>query len=134
MDTMSKGDTRIWVTWARHGIHRYPDAPSEVAYLSNLHRHLFKFKVTVSVQHDDREIEFHMLQNWCMSLYGSGELALDFQSCEMIARGLLSRLVDKYGHNRYYEVEVSEDGECGAVVTHEPVYVTGPGTAAYHPV
>lgn len=132
--TLSKGDTRIWVTWARHGVHKYPDAPDEVSYLRDLHRHLFKFKVTTSVTHDDREIEFHMLQNWCMNLYGSGELMLDYQSCEMIARDLMTKLIERYGPNRRYEVEVSEDGECGAIVSHEPVFTSGGSSTVHVPV
>ncbi len=112
----------IWITFALHGIHRYPDAPEEVAYLRDPHRHLFKFKVTISVFHDDREVEFHMLQNWCKGLYGSGVLSMDYKSCEMLARELLLKLFEKYGPARSYEVEVSEDGECGAVVKQRPIY------------
>ena len=113
----------IWITFALHGMHRYPDAPEEVAYLRNPHRHLFQFKVSVSVTHDDREVEFHMLQNWCKGLYAQSILELDFKSCEMIARDLLGKLVDKYGNQRAYQVEVSEDGECGAVLKQQPYNV-----------
>lgn len=114
--------TDIWITFALHGIHQYPNAPEEVAYLRDPHRHLFKFKVTVSVYHDDREVEFHMLQNWCKSLYSSGVLELNHKSCEMLARELLSKLTEKYSLDRSYEVEVSEDGECGAVLKQVPLY------------
>ena len=105
----------IWVTFDRHGIHRYPDAPDEVSYLRHPHRHLFKFKVTIPVFHNDREVEFHMLQNWLTGLYEAGDLQLDYKSCEMIASELADKIVAKY--SRDVTVEVSEDGECGAVVT-----------------
>ena len=114
---------KIWVTFALHGMHRYPDAPDEVAYLRNEHRHLFQFKVTVSVIHDDREVEFHMLQNWCKAQYAESILELNHKSCEMIARDLMTLLTKKYGDLRSYEVEVSEDGECGAILTQSPTHI-----------
>ena len=107
--------TSIWVTFARHGIHCYPEAPFEVAYLRQPHRHLFQFKVSMPVFHDDREVEFHMLQNWIARQYETGVLNFDYKSCEMLAHELASALVDKYA--RSITVEVSEDGECGAVVS-----------------
>jgi hypothetical protein len=111
----------IWVTFAKHGIHRYPDAPKEVDYLQVAHRHLFKFKVGITVHHDDREIEFHMFQNWLISLYDRGQLQLDNKSCEMIARNLIDCIHSRYDcHNRVVKVEVSEDGECGAILTAVP--------------
>jgi hypothetical protein len=113
----------IWVTFAKHGIHRYPTAPDEVAYLRIDHRHLFKFKVSITVHHDDREIEFHMFQNWLMGLYEAGDLKLDHKSCEMIASDLITMIEGKYDcTSREVKVEVSEDGECGAVVSSLPRY------------
>lgn len=119
--TTVKTQAYIWVTFARHGIHRYPAAPDQVAYLREPHRHLFKFKVMLSVTHDDREVEFHMLQTWLLSLFDSGVLELDYKSCEMLARELSREIQAKYGAWRTIEVEVSEDGECGAIVRHDPV-------------
>jgi hypothetical protein len=113
-------DTKIWITFAIPGIHCYPNAPEDVAYLRNPHRHLFKFKVTMEVFHDDREIEFHQLLNWCRAQYKS-DLSVDYKSCEMLARDLAHRLLSSYLRTpRWFEVEVSEDGECGAVATFEP--------------
>lgn len=111
-------NTRIWVTFQLPGIHRYPNAPEEVAYLRNEHRHMFHFKVTLTVFHDDREIEFHMMKNWILGLYGEQTLTLNHKSCEMMAAELLGKVVAKFGHtyHRDVEVEVSEDGECGAIV------------------
>jgi hypothetical protein len=112
--------TYIWVTFDRAGFHCYPDAPDEVAYLRSSHRHVFKFKVTISVFHDDREIEFHMFKNWLTSLY-HGQLNVDYKSCEMLAQDLLSAVLKKYNcTERRVVVDVSEDGECGAAVVSDP--------------
>lgn len=116
---------KIWVTFQKYGIHNYPSAPEDVSYLRHPHRHLFKFKVTISVEHDDREIEFHQLLNYCLSLYNENILVCAYKSCEMLAEELLKSLVVKYetdALSRSYEVEVSEDGECGAIVTYAPFY------------
>ena len=116
-----KTSSKIWVTFAKHGMHCYPDAPDEVAYLRQPHRHLFQFKVTLGVVHDNRDVEFHMLQNWLMSLFDQGDLELDYQSCEMLARGLATKVGDRYP-DRAITVEVSEDGECGAIIDVTPVH------------
>jgi len=110
---------KIWVTFDKHGIHCYPNAPEEVKYLRDPHRHLFKFKVGISVYHDEREIEFHMLQNEITSWYDSGVLEFNFRSCESLAGDLLTKLKTAYPDRPYYSVEVSEDGECGAELVHE---------------
>lgn len=119
----------IWVTFDKVGFHRYPDAPDEVAYLRDRHRHVFKFRVTVEVIHDDREIEFHLFKNWLVSLYDDSHLEVDHKSCEMLAQDLLHQINNKYGNAPIYggntatqremSVEVSEDGECGAIVRIE---------------
>lgn len=114
--------TEIWVTFKVPGIHRYPDAPEEVAYLRNDHRHLFHFKVGITVFHDDREIEFHMFMNWLRGLYSSGTINVDYHSCEMLARDLMTEIFHKYTCEltRKVTVDVSEDGECGATLTSTP--------------
>ena len=112
---MTTTSSRIWVTFRRKGIHQYSTAPEDVSYLQSPHRHLFHFKVTISVTHDDREIEFHQFLNWLEALYDFGTLQLDNKSCEMIARDLIASITAKYP-GRVGEVEVAEDGECGAVV------------------
>ena len=106
---------RFWVTWKLHGTHCYPNAPDEVAYLKVEHRHLFGFKVTLDVTHQDREIEFHMLQNRCIE-FCKDKMGLDHMSCEMMATKVLTFVEGLHGTNRNTEVQVDEDGECGAVV------------------
>ena len=116
MTSLQDQSTRIWVTFAKHGVHHYSNAPDDVNYLRAPHRHLFKFKATIAVYTHDREIEFHQFQNWLMSLYADGGLDLSYQSCEMLANNLLDTIEAKYPGRPYYAVEVSEDGECGAEV------------------
>ena len=58
----------IWVTFRKEGIHKYPAAltdPSlatgdeyDVSFLGYPHRHIFHFKVGITVTHNDRDIEF----------------------------------------------------------------------------
>lgn len=116
-----KASSSIWVTFSRIGIHRYPDAPEEVAYLRDAHRHNFKFKVQIQVHHNDRDIEFHMLLNWLQSLYDTKVLELDFKSCEMLAEDVIAAILAKYDcTSRRVEVTVSEDDECGALVVSQP--------------
>lgn len=110
---------RIWVTFQRHGIHQYKEAPPVVGYLASPHRHLFKFKVTVDVNYSNREVEFHMLQNWLDSRYSDSVLQLDNKSCETIAEDLIKEISERYTQFNFIEVEVSEDGECGAIVTQK---------------
>ena len=105
--------TSIWVTFQKEGIHCYPDAPEEVAYLRQPHRHVFHFKVKTEVFHDDRELEFHMLKNELQALYTDDILKLDYLSCEMMARELAEYIKSKNPDRNFY-VDVSEDGECGA--------------------
>jgi hypothetical protein len=111
----------IWVSFDKVGFHRYPNAPDEVAYLRDVHRHVFKFKVSISVTHDDREIEFHMFKNWLTSLYEGGDLKVDHKSCEMLAADLLQQITVKYDcTQRRIMIDVSEDGECGATLMSDP--------------
>jgi hypothetical protein len=107
---------KIWVTFQRKGFHLYPNAPEKVAYLATRHRHLFKFKVTAEVFHEEREIEFHMFQTEIEELYDTEALEASGKSCETMANDLLSVLTTRY-NNRRFEVEVSEDGECGSIVS-----------------
>ena len=110
----------IWVTFQRKGFHCYPHAPDDVSYLQDRHRHLFKFRVKISVRHEEREIEFHQFLNWLETMYDEGLLEASGKSCETLAIELCDTIVARYPQ-RTLEVEVSEDGECGSIVSHEPV-------------
>ena len=111
----------IWVTFQKAGFHRYPAAATDqklkdVSYLGNRHRHLFKFKVQIEVFHDDRDLEFHQVLNFCESLYQSS-LEIDFKSVEMLADDLYTQLIVRYPQ-REMKIEVNEDGECGCLVEY----------------
>ena len=108
----------IWVKFQRKGFHCYPNAPEDVSYLRDRHRHLFLFKIMISVEHNEREIEFHQFQTWLESMYESGVLIADNKSCETLAEELII-IVDYRYPNRRIIVEVSEDGECGSIVTNQ---------------
>lgn len=115
----------IWVTFQRVGFHCYPNAPSEpydVTYLANRHRHLFKFKVSLSVSHNEREVEYHQFLHKLESWYADNTLQADNASCETLAEQLMRRISFEHP-TREITVEVSEDGECGSVVSYTPVSV-----------
>lgn len=116
---------KIWVTFEREGIHKYPaaltdPALADVQFLGYPHRHMFQFRVAVSVVHNDRDIEFILFKRWLESLYGDGTLQLDYKSCEMIAEDLYAQIAARYP-GRTVEIDVSEDGENGATLTWEHV-------------
>lgn len=125
-NSLSQATRWIYVTFQKAGFHRYPDAEAnpllaDVAYLGREHRHLFKFKVHIQVVHNDRDLEFHQVLNYCESLF-AGELNIDYKSVEMLADDLYIQLAQKYP-NRAMKIEVSEDGECGCVIEY-PLTVT----------
>jgi hypothetical protein len=128
MTSLKKSDTKIWVTFQKEGLHKYPaalDDPNlatggadDVSFLGYIHRHIFHFKVAIQVFHDDRDIEFIQFKRWLESLYADGTLQLDYKSCEMICDDLANTINNKYP-NRNIELTVSEDGENGATIKYE---------------
>lgn len=118
--------SKIWITFRREGIHKFPAALTDpkfktgdeydVSFLGYPHRHMFHFKIAIEVFHDDREIEFIQFKRWLENLYGKGVLELDYKSCEMMATDLYQQISEKYP-KREVTIEVSEDGENGAVIT-----------------
>ncbi len=78
---------RIWVTFQKEGLHKWPDATQHpgVEFLANEHRHMFHFRVDLDVWHDDREVEFILFKRELAGLYEQGTLQLDYKSCEMMA-------------------------------------------------
>ena len=123
---MSNLKSKIWVTFRREGIHKYPAALTDpklktgdeydVSFLGYPHRHIFHFQVAIEVFHDDRDIEFIQFKRWLENLYGKGTLELDYKSCEMIGADLYQQINSKYP-NREVTIDVSEDGENGATMT-----------------
>jgi predicted glycosyltransferase involved in capsule biosynthesis len=102
---------RVYATTRFEGFHRWPDAPDEVAFLRNRHRHVFHVRAEKAVSHDDRDVEFILLKRAVEAEIKTVSLEEETEtwSCERWASELLQRLqLDK--------VDVSEDGENGAVV------------------
>jgi len=118
-------DRMIWVRFQKEGIHKYPAAATDpkladVSFLANPHRHIFHFRVSISVFHNDRDIEFIQFKRWLEALYnGDGSvLALDYKSCEMIADDLYSQINLRYP-GRHVIIDVSEDNENGCSIVYE---------------
>lgn len=104
--------TTVYCTVLFEGLHCWPGCPfEEVKYLRDLHRHVFHIKAHKQVFHDDRDVEFIMLKHkveWYLKeRYPGG--AMGATSCEMLGRDLMEKF-------DLIEVEVSEDGENGAIV------------------
>lgn len=113
----------IEVTFQKEGIHKYPAALTNpelkhVEFLGYPHRHMFHFRVRVSVNHNDRDIEFILFKRELQSLY-NGIYDIDYKSCEMLAEELIEYVRMNYP-GRTVEVGVSEDGENGAVLISKP--------------
>jgi len=116
---------RIWVTFRKEGIHKYPAAATDpalatgdeydVSFLGTPHRHIFHFTVAIEVFHSDRDIEFIQFKRWLEKLYAGGTLELNYKSCEMISDDLYQAIATRYP-NRDIEITVAEDGENGATV------------------
>ena len=98
-------------------IHRWKDAPEEVAYLRNLHRHIAHIKTQIEVFHEDREIEFIMLKHRVQN-YIEKVVYEDNCSCEKLADMLLCYLQDNYGKDRDIIITVSEDNENGVELVY----------------
>lgn len=106
--------TFIKVRWQFEGFHTYKDAPAEVDFLKSEHRHLFKCAAKIEVFHEDRELEFFIVQRNLKSKFNDGNM--NNKSCESIAKEIVLFLMQQYGSNRIVSVEVSEDGENSSVV------------------
>ena len=129
-NAMSKAKRMIWVTFRKEGIHKYPaalDDPSlatgdeyDVSFLGYPHRHIFHFKVGITVTHNDRDIEFIQFKRWMEKLYADKTLELDYKSCEMMSDDLYQQITEKYPH-REVHIDISEDGENGAHI-EDPSY------------
>jgi hypothetical protein len=117
----------IWVTFQKEGIHKYPaalDDPAlatgdeyDVSFLGYPHRHIFHFRVAITVTHNDRDIEFIQFKRWLEKLYAEQTLVLDYKSCEMMSDDLFDKISEKFP-GRSVKIEVSEDGENGALIEY----------------
>jgi hypothetical protein len=118
----------VYVKFSKEGIHKYPVALTDpalatgdeydVSYLGYPHRHMFHFKVWISVEHNDRDVEFIQAKRYLEKLYSDKVLQLDYRSCEMIAEDLYEKISAKWP-NRDVWIDVSEDDENGALMKWE---------------
>lgn len=125
---MDKAERKIWVTFRKEGMHKYPAAATDpalatgdeydVSFLANEHRHIFHFRVWIDVFHNDRDIEFIQFKRWLENLYKDGILSLDYKSCEMLADDLYINIAARYPKRAVW-IEVSEDGENGCLIKYE---------------
>lgn len=121
-------ERKIWVTFCKEGIHRYPEAATDpalctageydVSFLASPHRHLFKFCVWIDVWHSNRDLEFIQFKRWLESLYSKDILQLDFKSVEMLADDLYVQIAERYPERAVW-IEISEDGENGCLVKYD---------------
>ena len=118
---------QIWVTFQKEGIHKYPAALTDpqlatgderdVSFLGYPHRHIFHFRVSIDVFHNDRDIEFIQFKRWLENLYRDSTLSLDYKSCEMMADDLYDQIAARYP-DRAIWIDVAEDGENGASIQY----------------
>ena len=118
----------IWITFQKEGIHKYPAALTDpalatgdeydISFLGYPHRHMFHFRVAIKVTHNDRDIEFIQFKRWLENLYKDNVIELDYKSCEMMSDDLFDQIVAKYP-GRDIKIEISEDGENGALVEYD---------------
>ena len=96
-------------------LHCWKNAPEEVSFLRNLHRHIFYVIVKMEVFHNDRDIEFFMLKNDINKIIDDLKKTwLQTISCEQMGLDIMNKLKQKY--NRNICIKISEDNENSAIV------------------
>lgn len=111
--------TYISVYFQFEGFHKWSNAPDEVGFLRDLHRHIFHVKSTIQVSHSDRDLEFILVKRWLESEVSKMKTVLgEGASCEMMCRYFIDVITDRHPSTPYVMVEVSEDGENGGIVEY----------------
>ncbi|MGI9554817.1 MAG: hypothetical protein ACR2M6_02480 [Vampirovibrionia bacterium] len=137
----------VYCTFTFEGKHCWPDAYKYegIEFLSLKHRHMFHAKVIVSVNHNDRDVEFILMKRYLQEYVGNLPKDLHSSSCEMLAHciGVATHCFingltidqmfyqfpsqrtpwdidyDKLSYlnsSNVIQVKVSEDGENGAII------------------
>jgi len=124
---MSTATKFIWATFQKEGIHRYPEALTnpalatgdeyDVSFLGHPHRHIFHFRVSIEITHNNRDIEFIQFKRWLERLYSEGVLVLDYKSCEMMSDDLYVHIAARYP-GRAVIIQIAEDGENGCEISY----------------
>lgn len=105
----------IVVNVKQTGFHSWRNAPEEVDFLEDLHRHTFHIRAKVLVGHTDRQVEFTLLkkeiEKYLKYTYTEifDGLMFEGRSCEMLSLEMFEYLELKGYSVR--EVSFSEDGE-----------------------
>jgi hypothetical protein len=120
----------IYIQSQFSALHRWAQAPMAVGFLTHWHRHIFKVRIDLWVTGNDRDLEFFMVQEELNTVLKQWEGCEVEKSCEMFCESILYALENDYP--TLFRVEVSEDGENGAVLTRNALS-TGPA-AAIQPV
>jgi len=89
--------------------HQWKDAPKHREYLQPLHPHIFKISVRISVEHGERQIEFHDLRDEVWALINTPLWNNWNNSCKNIAKTIFNRLQSAY-ENHKISVVVEEEG------------------------
>lgn len=111
--------TYINVSFQFEGFHKWVDAPKEVGFLKDLHRHIFHVKATIQVSHEDRDLEFILVKRWLESeVPNMKNVVGEGASCETMCRYFIDIITDKHPDVPYVMLEVSEDGENGGIVEY----------------
>jgi len=105
-------ESSIFVRLQQENFHQWRQAPDEVAFLRNLHRHVFYFEIELEVRHDDRELEFFIVQRY-LRIFTNKVVLWEGLSCEMVCKKVIEHLRYKFKDRRVC-VTVSEDNENGA--------------------
>src|ERR1043166_2720143 len=99
----------VVVKFSFEGVHYWPDAAGQEAYLQHPHRHLFYVEATKRVSHLDRDIEIiglsRTMKGECERMFAGPH----HMSCEEMA----FKLAEWFGLSR---CQVLEDNENGAEV------------------
>lgn len=111
----------ILVRFEVEAFHHWPGAEGKRAYLGQRHRHMMHVEVSLAVFHNDRDVEFHDLRDFCLAHMPAGEWGST--SCETAAIDL-AKDIRKRWPDRAIAIGVFEDGECGGFVSYsaeEPI-------------
>lgn len=117
--------TSILVRNSFTALHRWKDCPhEEVAFLREWHRHVFKVRTAFSVKHNNRDLEFFLVQKKVQNILDQWEGRMLDMSCEMFADAIVQELlmdglpvcfcaVSEDGENEasLAVLEVKEEGE-----------------------
>ena len=110
----------IYASLKIEGLHSFPSVVSafgeEVEYLKHLHRHTFVIKVFSEVSELDREREFVCIKHTVRDFLHQKFFTEKYQCCNfnsLSCEAIAQLLIEEF---HFCRVEVSEDGENGAIL------------------